>query len=80
MVEGWANLPLHNKVLMAVMLVMILAVIGLGIHFATVNWNRAKNCMDEIIRNLLESVTVHPFYEESHQKVKTIKQHSCGFQ
>ena len=56
---GWAsNLPLHNKVLMAVMLFMILAVIGVRIYFATVNWNRANNCMDESFRNLL----LHPFW------------------
>ena len=46
---GWvSNLPLHIKVLLAVMLVMALAV---GIYSATVNWARASNWMDETYQN-----------------------------
>ena len=83
---GWvSNLPLHIKVLMAVMLIMILAVIGIGIYFATVNWDRATNWMDETFQNLKEKVTplLDHFTqeeEESNPKIKTIKQHSCEFE
>ena len=46
---GWvSNLPLHIKILMAVMLVMVLAV---GIYSAIVNWARASNWMDETYQN-----------------------------
>ena len=83
---GWvSNLPLHIKVLMAVMLIMILAAIGIGIYFAAVNWDRATNWMDETFQNLKEKVTplLDHFTqeeEESNPKIKTIKQHSCEFE
>ena len=83
---GWvSNLPLHIKVLMAFMLIMILAAIGIGIYFATVNWDRATNWMDETFQNLKEKVTplLDHFTqeeEESNPKIKTIKQHSCEFE
>ena len=84
---GWvSNLPLHIKVLMAVMLIMILAVIGIGIYFATVNWARATNWMEESFQNLMEKVTpildhfTQEEEEESNPKIKTIKQHSCEFE
>ena len=74
----WAsNLPLHIKVLMAAMLVILLTAIASGIYFATVSWDRTTNWTDETYQNLLESVT--PFLdsftqeeeEESHSKIKT---------
>ena len=77
---GWvSNLPLHIKVLVAVMLVLLLATIGVGIYFATVNWDRATNWMDETYQNLLEGLTPEE-EEESHPKIKTIKQHNCDFE
>ena len=84
---GWvSNLPLHIKVLMAVMLIMILAAIGIGIYFATVNWDRATNWMDKTFQDLMEKVTplldhfTQQEEEESNPKIKTIKQHSCEFE
>ena len=84
---GWvSNLPLHIKVLMAVMLIMILAAIGIGIYFATVNWDRATNWMDKTFQDLMEKVTplldhfTQEEEEESNTKIKTIKQHSCQFE
>ena len=84
---GWvSNLPLHIKVLMAVMLIMILAVIGIGIYFATVNWDKATNWMDKTFQDLMEKVTLlldhftQEEEEESNTKIKTIKQHSCQFE
>ena len=77
---GWvSNLPLHIKVLVAVMLVLLLATVGVGIYFATVNWDRATNWMDETYQNLLEGLTPEE-EEESHPKIKTIKQHNCDFE
>ena len=77
---GWvSNLPLHIKVLVAVMLVLLLTIIGVGIYFATVNWDRATNWMDETYQNLLEGLTPEE-EEESHPKIKTIKQHNCDFE
>ena len=82
-----SNLPLHIKVLMAAMLVILLTAIAGGIYVASVNWGRATSWMDRTYQNLLESVT--PFLdsftqeeeeEESHPKIKTIKQHSCEFE
>ena len=84
---GWvSNLPLHIKVLMAALLVTLLTAIAGGIYLATVNWDRATNWMDGTYQNLLESVT--PFLDgftqeeedESHPKIKTIKQHNCEFE
>ena len=84
---GWvSNLPLHIKVLMAVMLIMILAAIGIGIYFATVNWDRATNWMDKTFQDLMEKVIplldhfTQEEEEESNPKIKTIKQHSCEFE
>ena len=46
---GWvSNLPLHIKVLMAALLVMVLTV---GIYSATVNLAKASNWMDETYQN-----------------------------
>ena len=73
-------------VLMAVVLIIILAAIGIGIYFATVNWDRATNWMDETFQNLMEKVTpildhfTQEEEEESNPKIKTIKQHSCQFE
>ena len=84
---GWvSNLPLHIKVLVAALLVTLLTAIAGGVYLTTVNWDRATNWMDGTYQNLLESVT--PFLDgftqeeedESHPKIKTIKQHSCEFE
>ena len=81
-----SNLPLHIKVLMAAMLVILLTAIAGGIYVASVNWDRATSCMDRTYQNLLESVTplmdsfTQEEDDESHPKIKTIKQHSCEFE
>ena len=73
-------------VLMAVMLIIILAAIGIGIYFATVNWDRATNWMDKTFQDLMEKVTLlldhftQEEEEESNPQIKTIKQHSCQFE
>ena len=81
-----SNLPLHIKVLMAAMLVILLTAIAGGIYVASVNWDRATSWMDRTYQNLLESVTplmdsfTQEEDDESHPKIKTIKQHSCEFE
>ena len=83
---GWvSNLPLHIKVLVAAVLVTLLTAIAGRIYLPTINWDRATNWMDGTYQNLLESVT--PFLDsftqeedESHPKIKTVKQHSCEFE
>ena len=85
---GWvSNLPLHIIVLMVFGFFMTLTAIGVGLHFATVNWDRVTNQLDKALQNLSESV-VTPLLnsftqeeeEESYPKIKTIKQHSCDFE
>ena len=51
-----SNLPLHIKVLMAAMLVILLTAIAGGIYFATISWDRTTNWTDKTNQNLLESV------------------------
>ena len=68
------------------LLVTLLTAIAGRIYLPTINWDRATNWMDGTYQNLLESVT--PFLDgftqeeedESHPKIKTIKQHSCEFE
>ena len=51
-----SNLPLHIKVLMAAMLVILLTAIAGGIYFATVSWDRTTNWTDKTNQNPLEKV------------------------